>query len=417
VATHDIWRVRWPNSWPAPPSPMSFTALRAIERCPLQWSLSRASYTDLWPGFGYPERPYPATVIGRVVHGALEVITRELTKNGISSPSQPNAVRILKEMGGITAVLEQELQKVVDEVRKNPRVTDSRDMQAQLVRALPTMRQRVQLMLSRLDPSRAEPEIIGRSDPTGIAQVTPQKSSALPLGAHAETTLRHPDGTWYGKVDLLRLSDQECEIVDFKTGSRKDDHQLQVKLYALLWHRDRILNPKRRLATRLALAYPDGIVEVSPPSESTLDVIEAELNARASAAHQLLSTQPAEARPDRDVCRFCSVRQSCPVYWKPATQIALGEASPPGGLSDVEVRIHGRSAQWTWKGIVKSCGRLPTGTSVLVRTPPQDSSFTTRLDQAKTVRLLGVQVFEADEESPNLPVLSVTRTSEMFEFA
>lgn len=394
---------------------MSFTALRAIERCPLHWSLSHAVYPDLWQGAGYPERPYLATLIGRIVHGALETVVRALADAGINSPGHPDAVRVLHELGGITAVLERQLHRIADALRSNPRVATWRETQAELVRALPAMRQRTQLMLFRPDLTAPEVERLGKSAHSPPAKGAAARSKALPLGAHAERTLRHPEGTWIGTADLLRLSDRECQIVDFKTGSRKGDHQLQLKLYALLWHRDTTLNPQQRLATRLSLIYPDGVEDVPPPTLPELAQIETELGSRALAARDALATSPPEARPSPDACGFCSVRQLCPAYWDPPVQFALAAESPHGGLCDAEVRIRGKAGQWTWKGIITSCGHLAIGTSVLVRARPHDTPLTALLDRANTVRLLAAQVLGATDDSSNTHVLSLSRASEVFE--
>ena len=87
-----MWRVQWPNDWPSAPSPMSYSTMRAIETCPLQRSLAHASYPEIWDRKGYPNRAYIGTVVGQVVHQALERITKALErKSTILGKRAPSA--------------------------------------------------------------------------------------------------------------------------------------------------------------------------------------------------------------------------------------------------------------------------------------------------------------------------------------
>ena len=406
--------MRWPDSWPAPPTAMSFTTLRAIERCPLQWSLIRGTYSGLWEKAGYPERPYMATIAGRLVHSALEVLTQALTNAGVDSPLHPDAVRVLKSLGGITVVLEREFQKISEELRINPRAASSSFIASELVKTIPVLRQRVQLMLYRLSLGAAVPSQAGSSRPGRSGRGTGSVGKSLGPGAHAEQDLRLPDGSWWGKADLIRLSDESCEILDFKTGARKDDHPLQLRVYAWLWQRDTTVNPRRRAASKLTLIYSDGLREVEAPTAAVLDQVESEFRTRRAAAVESLVATPPPARPSQEVCGTCQVRQLCPLFWEPTVQAALAAGAMPDGLRDAEVRIRGKAGEWTWRGIVNSCGHVAKGTAVLVRAKPQDAFFADILDHADTVRLLSVQLLEGSEESADIPVLSLTRVSEAF---
>lgn len=393
---------------------MSFTTLRAIERCPLQWSLIRGTYSGLWEKAGYPDRPYVATIAGRLVHSALEILTRALANSGVDSPLHPDAVPVLKGLGGITVVLEREFQKISEELRINPRAASSPIVSAELVKTLPVLRQRVQLILSRLSIGERVGPRAGCNQNGRSGRGMGSGGKALGPGAHAEQDLRLPDGSWWGKADLIRLSHESCEIVDFKTGARKDDHPLQLRVYAWLWQRDTTVNPQRRVASKLKLIYSDGVREVEAPSAAALDQIESEFRTRRAAAVESLSATPPPARPSQDVCGVCQVRQLCPSFWDPAVQAALAAGAMPDSLRDAEVRIRGKAGEWTWRGIVNSSGHVAKGTAVLVRAKPQDAFFADILDHAHTVRLLSVQLLEGSEESADIPVLSLTRVSEAF---
>jgi len=45
---------------------------------------------------------------------------------------------------------------------------------------------------------------------------------------HAEVELRVERLSWHGFVDLINLSDKTCELIDFKTGEFKPDHEFQI---------------------------------------------------------------------------------------------------------------------------------------------------------------------------------------------
>ena len=66
--------------------------------------LFRSKYPDLWDGSGYPEVPSAAALFGDVVHDSLEAIVRALAKGGCTSAIGPEAIAVLKELGGYTAV-------------------------------------------------------------------------------------------------------------------------------------------------------------------------------------------------------------------------------------------------------------------------------------------------------------------------
>ena len=62
-AVEPMWLARTPHAWADVPAWMSFSDLRNIEGCPRRWSLSSASYPDIWSGRGYPPKMYLADVV------------------------------------------------------------------------------------------------------------------------------------------------------------------------------------------------------------------------------------------------------------------------------------------------------------------------------------------------------------------
>ena len=69
-------------------------------------------------------------------------------------------------------------------------------------------------------------------------------------GAVSEIDVSHPDLPFHGVIDLVELVEGEVQVVDFKTGKQKEEHELQLRLYGVLWWRRTGVRP-----SRLAIQY------------------------------------------------------------------------------------------------------------------------------------------------------------------
>ena len=143
---------------------------------------------------------------------------------------------------------------------------------------------------------------------------------------------------WRGVVDLLTLSETTCEIRDFKTGEPKEEHELQLHVYALLWWLDRARNPTGRLADRLVVSYDSGDVRMTVPGARALQALREKLGARRAAAIAALEDDPPEARPSAANCGFCSVRHLCDAYWEDSVPCKGQEK-----FGDLQVELKGAS--------------------------------------------------------------------------
>ncbi|MDQ2947473.1 MAG: PD-(D/E)XK nuclease family protein [Acidobacteriota bacterium] len=407
-----MWTVRPPETIGTPPEMMSFTALRAIERCPLQWALTYGDYPEIWKRKGYPRRQHRATLVGQLVHGTIEVIAKELKNQGTAAGDELTAA--LRLLGGITAVLKSELKKLSLDLSKNPRVTELSRIQLELERSVPDMRNRVQLFLSQLDALGVQTAQSQQKDSHDLLVRSESAAKALPYGSHSEVELRLPDGSWHGKADLIVLKADECGIVDFKTGGKKEDHSLQLRLYALLWKRDSQLNPIGRIANRLALIYTDGEISIPPPGEEEIGDLEIEMQNRALTARIALGAINPEARPGLDSCGYCEVKQLCPAFWTPAVQALLSTAQEVTGTLDAELDLTNSVGEWSWKAVVKSCGNIKPGTTILLQGIPRESLFKEVLNKSRTVRALSLRSLPTEQGANSLPVLALTRGSEVF---
>jgi hypothetical protein len=429
-----MWTTRGPSAWPLPPNRMSYTALRSIETCPLRWGLRQGAYPDVWAGTGYPPSHSIGTTAGHVVHVAVEQIVRSVgaEKEGQLGGRSLGArdpmltvVEALRALGGISAVLEGVITETVESWKSNPRLSPRvEELTSHLQRQLPALRPRVQHFLNLVDLSRIRP---ARSSNRAVAGGNAQESAVRPLppGLFAEVPLVHDDLGWYGKADLLRVSaandtPDDSEIVDLKTGIPKPDHALQLRIYALLWARDKRRNPAGRPAQRLTVLYDSGPVQVAAPTTSEeLDEVEQELAARTREARAAIQRHPPEARPSRDACEWCDVRHMCPAYWVPTTRGSIAPShEAPRKQVDAALQILNKQGAWSWVARVEEVGALSDhialGARVLVRARMHDVHFGSLFAVGTRFRIIAAQFVAETEESGGLPVLSLTRATEAF---
>lgn len=346
-----------PTTWPSAPAEMSVSTYSDIEECPRRWALGAAEYPDLWSGRGYPPRLQVAALAGSVVHLALEIITKQLTRAGASSQDHPLATQVLKELGGYTNVVQHCVERILKRFVDNPRAIPLMEHAQRTLRGqVPTLRMRVQAMLARLHLKA------GAAASTPMVASTPGQL-ALTNGTYPEIELRAKYIGWKGKADLLVLADDACEITDFKTGAADEGHTFQVRVYAVLWCLDDQLNPSGRVASRLVLAYDSHDVDVPPPSTQEIDELGRELLGRRQAAEIALAARPPAARPSAETCRYCSVRHLCDAYWAGTAQAV----SDDGRFGDVELKIVSRHGPTSWDAVVVRARYLPTKSSALLR--------------------------------------------------
>jgi hypothetical protein len=165
-------------------------------------------------------------------------------------------------------------------------------------------------------------------------------------------------------------------------------------VYALLWARDRELNPDGRLADRLVLSYDEGDVEVPALGEEELHHLEDELRRRTTQALADLQVDPPQARPGPEICVYCPVRQLCEEYWPWHARHGLGSESARTGFGDVQIKVAAQHGPSSWDGAVESGPGLKVGGSILLRT----ADLRVDLHPGQRLRLLNVHMNVPDEE-------------------
>lgn len=410
-----LWYARLPLKWATEPTWMSVSALLNMEACPRRWSLSYADYPDIWERRGYPPKPYLAALTGQIIHSALESITKSLSYAGCSSINDPLFVSVLRELGGYTKIIEAKLGHVITKLNDNPRSQHNADFIAMKLRAqIPELRARLQMLVSKLRLQAGSKSNAERTIGAPIAR------TALSNGSHVEIELRAERLRWHGFVDCLNLSDTTCEIVDFKTGAAKPEHEFQIQVYSLLWSRDTESNPTARLVNRLALSYPAG--EVEPLTAPELDDFERALMTRTRTALNLIRQDPPPAYPSVQNCPFCPVRQMCDVYWDTEVQQHLKTErlkditiQAQTVFADLEVELRERQSLTSWVAVVTMSGELASRTPVSIQFTQTSMSVLNALKVGSRLRLIDSYIVnQVEDETSSTQYVMLNRASEVF---
>lgn len=394
-----VWVAALPDSWPELPSEMSVSLLTELESCPRRWALSRANYPNIWGRGGYPPKLQLSGLSGTVVHLAVAKITAALVRARCPSTRAPEAAAVMKELGGSSALLVECIDRVLGHYTGNPRATHLIEVSREKLRSyLPEMRAQVQSLLGRVN-LEVEPQATD-----GEPSSRERFRGPLQPGVYPEVDVRATKIGWRGTVDLLAITQANCQIVDFKTGAPNEHHKFQLRVYALLWSRDSVLNPTHRSADQLKIAYRSGDAIVDAPTSSELNAIESDLIERTTIAKVIASNRPPEARPSPETCRFCQVRQLCNDYWLAIKQGRMGEIGD-SVFADVELTVKERRGPSSWDGFVTAAIGRASGTRILLR---MAQSGVPRFGPDDHLRVLDAHVLiPQDEAEPSVVTLGL----------
>ena len=402
-----VWVVATPRSWPDGPETMSYSTLVELEECPRRWALRSAEYPDIWDGRGYPAAATSAALEGSVVHRTLETLTRAFARDQVPSLADESAITTLKRLGGYSKVIAESVESMMQGVRKNPRASArAEDMARRLLARVPHMRSRVQGLVSRIQLSSAEGEARIESEPAGEPG-----TFALSQGSHSEVELQASEVGWRGVADLITIEADCIEIRDFKTGSPKESHALQIKIYAWLWANDVTQNPARRLAERLIVSYDTHDKEFPAPSADELVTLEGEVRERTDRARQAIASRPPEARPSPERCAYCGVRQLCDEYWATGNDDSKDDRE---GFLDLQLRLTAKHGPSSWDGVVTLAPTMRKGSEIVLRV----SNLCVDLHVGQEVRVLGVHVSSPEhgdlERSSSPAIATMGSESEIY---
>lgn len=396
-----------PTRSPGPPENYSYSSLKEAEACPRQWSLRRARYPSVWQRSGFPGRPHPKTVAGSVIHRTIEVVVGLLANAGCTSFHDPRTAAVLKEAGGWTQLLRRCADDVLNREVNNPRLPGGFEAFAKAVKSeVPDLRLRVQAVVSRLQLLPRSGRNERTEKPLSMARSNLDTSQALfgerpvseaePLetGTYSELKIEVPALRFVGTADMLTVgaADDGCQIDDFKTGISRDEHAKQLQLYSLLWSRDSIHNPAGRRVTRLRVRYEGGDNDIAVLTDTELDELEADLRERMAASSASLAAEPPDARPHREICGYCDVRQMCDRYWTQEVQSALEQEQASSFSNDLQVRVAAARGGMMWDATVEVGRGFKPGEVVLLRATEANASLDHALAAKLSARVLGASV-------------------------
>ncbi|KAF0834369.1 PD-(D/E)XK nuclease superfamily protein [Ornithinibacter aureus] len=381
---------------PDVPALWSYSSLKAVETCPRRYVLSRATYTDLWDRTGYPEVPSPAALFGDVVHDSLEAIVRALAAQGCTSASGPEAISVLRELGGYSEVAKAMLAKRLARLDDNPRLAGGgrERLQDQLEHRIPEAREEVQHYLHRMT-------LVPRQS----AGSGPNSRGASPryargVGSHPEATLQADELRAWGRIDLLTVRPVQVDITDYKTGAEDESHFDQLRFYAVLWDQDNVSNSSRTPLGTLTASYPSREVTIEAPDAAQVQTLAQQLSARVTTADELVQSDEPAARPG-DHCAFCAVRPLCTAYWPTTPEPA---SLKRGSWFDFEGTVVERNGIKSWW--LHDLG--PRKGPLLLRTTSAHHAF----EPGQRLRLLGLRRDEDPDSEVAVAVLA--QTSEVF---
>lgn len=378
---------------PGAPDLWSYSSLKAVETCPRRYVLARAQYSDIWDRAGYPEVPSVAALFGDVVHDSLETIVRALTNQGCTSASGQQAIAVLKELGGYSAVAKKALANRLKSLESNPRLAGERRqrLQDQLEQRIPEVREEVQHYLHRmaLAPRTRSGSGSGGEGPRYTRSV----------GSHPEATLQADDLRLWGRVDLLTVGHAKVDITDYKTGAENESHLDQLRFYAVLWDQDTVSNTSRTPLGMLTAAYPNHEVTIDAPDTPQLQLLVEAFASRVAAADELVQSDEPAAQPGEQ-CAFCSVRPLCSAYWPTTPDPATLKRGSWFDFEGIVIERNGIKSWWLHD--------LRTKNPLLLRTTSAHHSF----EPGQRLRLLGLRRDEDPEDKGVVAVL--TQTSETF---
>lgn len=353
--------------------------------------------------------------MGLIVHRSIERIVKIIVSSEEKiSTDDETFVRAMRAVGGYSAVIATEISRIKKELEVNPRLTlRATDLEDRLTLQSESLRETIQLFISNLEIAK----IAIKEKTAAIGD----RHGAIGNGHYSEIELVSDELGWHGKVDYLKLSNDGCEIVDFKTGEEKPEHEFQMRIYELLWHFDTIRNPNSLPLKEAVLVYPNKRVNISPLSTSEIKDFARILSTRTSVALTEIARDEPVAKPSVTNCCFCSVRQMCSTYWDQSVQDQLysQQERQTGARSesnvDLEVRLMASNGPRVWRGIVISGVVVLPNTEILVHFGNLAGRWSTLLREGTRVRLQNIFLIQQqNDEEIAIPAVGLKSSSELF---
>jgi hypothetical protein len=154
---------------------------------------------------------------------------------------------------------------------------------------------------------------------------------------------------------------------------------------------------------------------IPAPKEDELSFLEDEIRRRTAVALSELRLNPPEARPSRENCAYCTVRQLCEEYWKWITREEGDPESAENNFADLQISLSNPHGPTSWNGVVEASSAIKSGWPILLRA----SKTPYELHADQRLRILNAKVSIYQEEqgtAPDFPqvVATVGSSTELF---
>jgi CRISPR/Cas system-associated exonuclease Cas4 (RecB family) len=363
-----------------------------------------SNYPQIWGTRGYPERLVQSTIIGRIIHRAVETITKEFHRRGCMSFDDAQAITAMRELGGFSRVIEKSLDEILSQYADNPRVSGTlEDARRNLLGKKGEIREDVKILYSRMFGGRRT-----ASRDSFQGQGT---NGELGVGIHPEVRLVNDEMKWEGVADLIHLAPNECEIREIKTGIPSEEHAEQLRIYSLLWLLDPRKNPSRRPVSKLTISYIQEDFDVRPLSSVEYGAYRKVLLERTNEAYKAVARRPPEAISSIERCGDCSVRHLCSVYWDRSTLKMLAKDKRATSTEDIEVEIFGIHGPRSYDAVIVASRFLPANAPFVLRLTVSSTDY----KKGDRVRLTGVRVVGGkDDEGDDRMIISASKITEMY---
>lgn len=316
-----FYELQSPTAWAEPPSMWSSTSLDDVEACPRRWQLLRSRWGDFER---FPVRPHPAAVEGRIIHEALDRLTRACGQRGnpaFGSPEFSAALSDADFFPGFARAVAEWQQRLTAHPRPGPpfRLRASGDELAN--RAVRMFREQY----------KAEGNVSLQAAERVTDAPADVKAILVRKRALSEVKLTHPTLPFVGILDRVQDAGEGVEVVDFKTGKPSEKHRGQLLRYALLWWRK-----TGDVPVRVSAQYLQG-VESWPVAQGELEDVETDLENKIPLLTAVLNDHPAAASPGTS-CHTCAVRARCAAGWAVGEEAALVD-----GRGDAELVVQAKA--------------------------------------------------------------------------
>jgi hypothetical protein len=319
----------------------------------------------------------------------------------------PEAMNVLRKLGGFTKVLENALVEFFARENDNPRFEQFREDLIRTLRLkLPQMRATLQaLLVSHVwTPLSSESESL-RIVTIKSGPVKPTQRASLGSGTFVEIDLQDAFAKWRGRVDILDVDESGCAITDLKSGIASDEHKEQLIVYAMLWNEDLDRNPAHLPIKSLQIVYGNGTIAVEVPDAAQMHIFRKDLIDSSESVRSALNASAVSANPSKENCRHCPVKLLCQPYWE-----SLPSVSSDDHLSNNQVTLIEARGDRAWLATVTASAAIEVDQKIIVRNYEGGKAFWNDLRPGLSIRLTD-GVLSSPEET-DVPVFNLSMMSE-----